>query len=98
MERAVLTLQRLESEPWNTRNDEWWREFAMNADRRTANRFAWMLRRKPDDKVTRIDEANWRATLRNLGLGCGAFDQLCHEEEALERERRTEPKAWSGAA
>jgi len=65
----------------------------MNTDRRTANRFGWMLRRKPDDKATRIDEANWRATLRNLGLGRGAFDQLCHEEEILERERRIEIKA-----
>ena len=69
------------------------REFAMNTDRRTANRFGWMLRRKPDDKATRIDEANWRATLRDLGLGSGALDQLCHEEETLERERRIEPKA-----
>jgi len=65
----------------------------MNKERRAANRFRWLLHRKPDDKATRIDEANWRATLRDLGLGRGAFDQLCHEEEALERERRIEPKA-----
>jgi len=73
----------------------------MSNDRRTAKPSRWMLHRKPDDKATRIDEANWRATWRDLGLGRGAVDQLCHEEETLERERRIETKGlqvfvWAG--
>ena len=53
---------------------------------------------KPDERLKKSAKTNWRATLRDLGLRSGKLDQLCHEEETLECERRIETKACSGAA